>query len=519
MAEISGHLLKARELLRNVGLASPRWRWGFHRQTGQYRFRVRGTAELELSYEVIQPDDKFEPLSTALRRLIGLVRLAGDERNDRDLRLVQGSALDRMLNDKGFRARAGRALAGENVGEHLEAEAKEALGLLDTAFKDKALPSPLGLGITGGGGLSLNALIGLTAPKGHVVLPLISWGAGTRRLASLTIAGALHDKSPITLVDELERGLECYRQRSLLRTLKDGTSQVFVTTHSGAALRAADGCDLWYLDSKGAIGPLAGAKVGRQLQKDPEAFLSLFTVVAEGATEVGFISALLERTLKLPLADCGIHVTDAGSNEGALDLLEALEKAGLQFGGMADNEGNNPARWARLKATLGNALCRWDRGCIEEEIFALVPDDRVEDFIQDPNGECTGLRLRTIAERLNIAEKDFPSVKAQAGEQFRFVIIDAFCGTVPENKKADRGTRRHFEAHARAWFKSADGGAELAAKIESLGLWPKLQDRVSISPRSAKNARSSCPAFSSNGSRLPQATVHTSGGRPHREQD
>ena len=111
-----------------------------------YRFRVRGTADLDLSYEVIQPDDKFEPLPTALRRLIGLVRLSGDERNDRDLRLVQGSALDRMLNDKGFRARAGRALASENVGEHLEAEAKKALGSLDTAFKDKALPSPLGLG-------------------------------------------------------------------------------------------------------------------------------------------------------------------------------------------------------------------------------------------------------------------------------------------------------------------------------------------------------------------------------------
>ena len=443
-----------------------------------YRFRVRGTAEMDLSYEVVQPDDKFEPLPAALRRLIGLVRLSGDERNDRDLRLVQGSALDRMLNDRGFRARAGRALAGENVGEHLEAEAKKALGSLDTAFKDKALPFPLGLGITGGGGLSLNALIGLTAPKGPVVLPLISWGTGTRRLASLTIAGTLHDKSPITLVDELERGLECYRQRSLLRTLKEGTSQVFATTHSAAVLRAADGCDLWYLDSKGAIGPLAGTKAGRQLLKDPEAFLSRFSVVAEGATEVGFVSALLERTLKLPLADYGIHVTDAGSNEGALDLLESLGKAGLGFGGMADNEGTNPGRWAQLKTTLGDALCRWDKGCLEEEIFALVPDDRIEEFIKDADGENTGIRLRTIADRLDIAEKDFASVKAKAGEQFRLVIIDACCGAVPAEKKADRSTRRQFEAHAQAWFKSVDGGRELAAKVESLGLWPKLQDRI-----------------------------------------
>ncbi len=108
-----------------------------------YRFRVRGTADLELAYEVVQPDDETDALSPTLRRAVGLVRLSGDERNDRDLRLVQGSALDRVLDDKGFRARAARDLAGEPVGDLLGDEAKKALGQLGTAFKDKALPEPL----------------------------------------------------------------------------------------------------------------------------------------------------------------------------------------------------------------------------------------------------------------------------------------------------------------------------------------------------------------------------------------
>jgi len=444
-----------------------------------YRFRVRGTADLELNYEVVQPNDEVEPLPAALRRAIGLVRLSGDERNDRDLRLVQGSALDRMLDDRGFRARAGRALAAEDVGKLLGDEAQKALGDLDTAFKDKALPIPLGLGVTGGAGLSLNALIGLTAPKGGVALPLISWGAGTRRLAALTIAASLHHKAPITLVDELERGLECYRQRTLVRTLKDGPSQVFVTTHSAAALRAAVGCAFWYLDASGAIGPLDGERLQRQILKDPEAFLSRFTVVAEGATEIGFVSGLLEKTLELPLADYGIHFMDAGSNEGALEVLEALSQARLQFGGMADNENRYPKRWADTQAKLGDKLCRWKNGCLEEEVLASVSDDQLEQLIVDPADELTGMRFRTLAIRLGIDDKSFPMLVAKAGGKLREIIAQACCGEVPADKKAaDKSTRKQYESHAQSWFKSVEGGRELADKLVNMNLWPKFEARL-----------------------------------------
>ncbi|AHF89862.1 ATP-dependent OLD family endonuclease [Opitutaceae bacterium TAV5] len=441
-----------------------------------YRFRVRGTADLELAYEVVQPDNETNSLPATLRRAIGLVRLSGEDRNDRDLRLVQGSALDRMLDDKGFRARAARELADDPVDELLAENAKKALGQLNTAFKGNALPEPLGLGITGGAGMSLNALIGLTAPKGSTSLPLVSWGAGTRRLASLTIAGALHDRSPITLVDELERGLECYRQRKLVRALKDATSQVFVTTHSAAALEAAEGCAFWYLDAGGNIGPLAGAALQRQLLKDPEAFLSRFTVVAEGATEVGFVAALLKRTIDVPLADHGIHITDAGSNEGALDLLQALGKAGLAFGGMADNEGLHSGRWAETKKNLGDKLCRWEKGCLEEEIIACLDDTQIEAFIRDSEDQLTGVRLRTLADRLGLEDKSFAVISAKAGVDLRRVMVEACCGTVPDDKKgAEKSVKRSYQAHAQSWFKSRRGGYELADKVMVMKLWPQLK--------------------------------------------
>jgi putative ATP-dependent endonuclease of the OLD family len=441
-----------------------------------YRFRVRGTADLELAYEVVQPDDETDSLPAVLRRAIGLVRLSGEDRNDRDLRLVQGSALDRMLDDKGFRAKAARVLSKDPVDDLLADKAKNALGELNTAFKGNALPEPLGLGITGGAGLSLNALIGLTAPKGGTLLPLVSWGAGTRRLAALTIAGALHDRSPITLVDELERGLECYRQRKLVRALREASSQAFVTTHSAAALRAAEGCAFWYLDAGGNIGPLAGEALLRQLLRDPEAFLSRFTVVAEGATEAGFVLGLLRRTTELDLADYGIHITDAGSNETALDLLQALGRAGLTFGGMADNEGLHPGRWTETKKSLGDKLCRWEKGCLEEEIIACLDDAQIEEFIRDPMDERTGLRLRTLADRLGIDDKSLAAVSAKAGTNLRKVIVEACCGAIPEDKKgADRSTKRTYQSHAQTWFKSYRGGHELAGKVMTMKLWPKLK--------------------------------------------
>ena len=81
------------------------------------------------------------PDKIALRRAIGLVRLSGDDRNDRDLRLVQGSALDRLLSDKGLRSRIASELAKNDVKDELTTEAQTALRNLDIAFKRESLPA------------------------------------------------------------------------------------------------------------------------------------------------------------------------------------------------------------------------------------------------------------------------------------------------------------------------------------------------------------------------------------------
>jgi putative ATP-dependent endonuclease of OLD family len=146
---------------------------------------------------------------------------------------------------------------------------------------------------------------------------------------------------------------------------------------------------------------------------------------------------------------------------------------------MADNEGTNPDRWAKAKAALGDKLCRWEKGCLEEEIIAGLEDHQLEEFIRDPNDELTGSRLRTLADRLAIADKSFAAISAKAGAGLRQQIIEACCGAVPAHKKdADKSEKKALKAHAQTWFKSEGGGRELAAKVHTLGQWPRLQAQL-----------------------------------------
>ena len=441
-----------------------------------YRLRVCGTADLELTYEIVQPDGTTDSFPVSLRRTIGLVRLSGDDRNDRDLRLVQGSALNRLLSDKGLRSRLASDLAEHGVKDGLTDDAKKALEGLDTAFKKVSLPSGLDIAINGSQGLSVAAMIGLTADRCGVQLPLTSWGAGTRRIAALAIAEQNQGEAPIALVDEVERGLEPYRQRSLMNKLQAGRSQVFVTTHSPFAIAATADASLWYVDHEGRIGALEPKKTARHRKSDPETFLARLAVVTEGITEYGFVTAILEKALGSSLEQHGLHVSDGGGHENTLGLLEALAEGGLRFGGFADDEGGkHPDRWKKVAEKLDKLLFRWTSGCLEKNIINAVPDENLETLVIDLDDDKTGMRLRTLADRLGSQEKDFETIKTKAGAGLKALIVAAASGTVPADKTLEK---KQYQAHAQNWFKSAVGGRELSEKMFSLGAWSVLKPQL-----------------------------------------
>ncbi|CAB3769468.1 ATP-dependent OLD family endonuclease [Burkholderia sp. MSh2] len=443
-----------------------------------YRVRVRGTADLELVWEVAQPNDEFDHFSTAVRRRIGLVRMSADERNDRDLRLVYGSALDRLLADSALRARIGKQVSDLDLDKALNEKGKEAMGALDTRMADAALPSELTLGLTTSQGLSIGALIGLLATKNGVALPLSSWGAGTRRMAALEIASSTGREASVTLIDEIERGLEPYRLRKLINNLAEQHGQIFLTTHSPVAISCAEDGHLWYLDGSGAIGSLPKDKIGPQQKRDPETFLSRVAVIAEGPTEVGFLQFLLEKAFGGNPLDYGVRVCDGQGNEAALDLLETLVSSGLLFAGLVDDEGTAPLRWKTLKEKLGPRLYQWPEGCTENHVLGAVPEAKLPDLLRDCDGELDGYRLRTLADRLGLREKTPEAIGAAlvaAGKSWRALIISAAIGS---KEGAPSGQEKAWKKHSQQWFKSTAGGRELAEKMVALGAWGEVEKKL-----------------------------------------
>lgn len=444
-----------------------------------YRLQVRGTHEMELVWEIVQPNDEIDILSAAVRRAIGIVRLASDDRNDRDLRLVYGSALDRLLSDQGLKARIGKQMSDFDLNAKLSDDGKKSLTKLDDALRKGLLPSGLEIGLTSAQGLSIGALIGLLARKElpenaeAKPLPLASWGAGTRRMVTLQIAAATQTSTRIAVIDEAERGLEPYRVRRLIDVLQSESAQTFVTTHSAVAINAATKAHLWYLDSTGSIGELPQANINRQQERDPETFLARLAVIAEGPTEIGFVSYFLDKAVTGNPRDHGIRVCNGQGSPAVLKLLEAMSSGGLTFGGFVDFTTEDPSRWKKLKDKMGDLLFQWQSASTEEAVISLVEDSNLTELIKDAAGQYDFGRRRTLADRLSITDTSVEAIAAAAGNGLRAVIIAAASGN--GDNAPDGQTRKTWKKHGKMWFKSEEGGRELAQKAEVLGLWPQIK--------------------------------------------
>lgn len=443
-----------------------------------FRVRVRGAEDLELIWEMLQPSGDAEHFSVAVRRKIGLIRMAAEDRNDRDLRLVYGSALDRLFADPALRARIGKVVAGMDLGNSLEADGRKKLADLDEQLNDESLPHDLSLGLTTTQGLSIGALIGLLAKRGGVSLPLSTWGAGTRRMAALEIASATEKEASIKIIDEIERGLEPYRLRKLVRLLLSKSGQSFVTTHSPVAITASDGANLWYLAADAVIGALPIEAIRAQQNRDPETFLAKFPLIAEGPTEVGFLKFLFKRAFGCDPLDHGVRVCDGQGNQACLGLLEAMNRAGLRFGALMDDEGDFAGRWKVLSDALGPRMHQWKGGCTEQRVISAISDANLDKLLLHFDGKLHHERLRTLADRLFIVEGTLEGIKKAAEEKgmdFRALLIAAASGS---KAGAPKEQEKSWGNHGKRWFKSNEGGWELAMKMVALGAWPKVREEL-----------------------------------------
>ncbi len=266
--------------------------------------------------------------------------------------------------------------------------------------------------------------------------------------------------------------------RKLVNIISDEDGQAFITTHSPVAIACSERAQLWYMDGTGNIGALPRDKIAPQQRRDPETFLAKVAVIAEGPTEVGFLQFLLEKAFGSAPLDHGVRVCDGQGNSATLDLLETLCASGLLFAGLADNEGTDPGRWQVLKQKLGDRLHQWQDGCTEQHVIAKIADDKLPELLKDAEGAYDGDRLRTIADRLDIQDKQLASIEqalADQGKTLRQLIVAAAIGS---KEGAPAGDDKAWKKHSRHWFKSNEGGRELAQSMVTLGAWDAVSPQV-----------------------------------------
>ena len=104
-------------------------------------------------------------------------------------------------------------------------------------------------------------------------------------------------------------------------------------------------------------------------------------MIAEGSTEVGFVSYLLERAVDGDLLDHGLRVCDGQGNQSTLGLLETMANAHLTFAGFADDEGESAQRWTALKSVMGDRLFRWASGATDANVIGQIPEQQLDTLI------------------------------------------------------------------------------------------------------------------------------------------
>lgn len=416
---------------------------------------VEGTADLELIHRILQPGNEPRILSVQARSAAGLWNVNTNRSPDTQLRMSRGSLLEAALGRDQMRAPAAAAVQGAAGSLQVPEETTNVLKRLSDQMKDAGLDiQELALSLIPSVGQSPVQLLALVAKSADGSIPLASYGRGSRQIAMVTLAAGEVHEAPIAVIDEIEAGLEPYRQRALValvRNLVRDGGQAFMTTHSPAVLARLSKGEAWRLRRQGdhSIQPIRG-HVERLMHRDPEALLSRLPIVCEGATEVGVLEYMFQALAGVDPATFGIHLVDAGGHRQALDFMKAFAEDGYQVGGLVDDESFSSGTRVAITALPSARLFIPPGGrCIECAVANALPTASLESLLEVP--AASGVKPNMV-DRLQ-------AVSARLGQQTRLPIAEMV---------KSYGEKKVREAIGEAatgsdWFKSVEAGHELAA--------------------------------------------------------
>jgi putative ATP-dependent endonuclease of the OLD family len=300
-------------------------------------------------------------------------------------------------------------------------------------------------------------------------IPVRCCGTGTRRLLTLSAQKELLSVGCVTLVDEIEHGLEPHRIHRLLHVLKDedasvaesSPGQTIMTTHSPVVVIELGASDLALVRcTDGETSVLsAAADLQPVLRASPAAFLARSILVGEGRTEQGVCRALdrwwsSQKGGKRPFATLGVVAIDGQGSSSTRTALE-LHRLGYRVLLLGDSDRTTNPDETVLKNN-GIEVVLWADGkCIEERLACDLPWEGVQAVLHlasDSRGEesiRTQVQNELAAEELPESISDWTDSRA----------LREAIGKASKTKQKENGKERA------GWFKTLELGQGLGLVV------------------------------------------------------
>lgn len=225
-------------------------------------------------------------------------------------------------------------------------------------------------------------------------VPLRNKGSGSKKLIGAAMQMKLHDGKNISLIDEIEVGLEPHRIRGLIYKLRNSAQQIFATTHSPVVIRELtvannelhvckrDGTGLVAVQSLTSI-----PDIQRRVRSNAEAFLGSRIIACEGLTEIGCLRAYDTYRFdaaNAPVWSLATSYFNCGGASEIKSVCPQLIALGYETAALCDNDAPTQLSDADIQnlTAAGAHVCQWDDGnSTERQLFAEFPWERLPAFL------------------------------------------------------------------------------------------------------------------------------------------
>lgn len=350
-------------------------------------------------------NDQERNLTWAHRQVISPVRLGAYSAHH--MAWGSNSVLNRMSADKAQAASALAAAARQARATFSEVGCEgvdDVLGTVNTVAQNLGVPAQQTQALLDIRGVSFTG--GAIALHDNRNVPLKNLGTGSSRLL-VTGLQKHTGTSSVTIIDEVEHGLEPYRILRLLDELgakSDNVStQVFMTTHSPIVLRELKAGQLSIVRARTIPAPppqagqvvqqnivlnsvisMSGTQEDEQklLRTNAEAFLAPSVIVCEGKTEIGLIRGLdfnyTERGFRSLIAH-GCFWADGNGDPSLFNRARIFANLGYRVAILMDSDVlTAPATLAEMQAS-GVNIFRWTQNhSTESVLFNSVPATSIQ---------------------------------------------------------------------------------------------------------------------------------------------